>query len=251
MKEIHLRYPGNFGAPGVSRSEKRKRTSDEIAKQNESNRIRKLQRLILANFVPGESYHLTLNYRVGDRPETAEHAKKMLAKFLSRMRQDLKAAGQTFRWIAVTEYGKKGQALHHHLIVEDIDGIQKMVKKNWKWGGTFWSDTYEDGEMEQLAAYMVKKETKEKAGEPIKGCRYTHSRGNLKMPEPEREVMRRRRWPDEPKVPKGWELIKGSLYDGVNPATGYPYREYRIRRMKGGDKYARDYLYRDKHKRAG
>lgn len=256
VKQIELRYPGRYGAPGCPRSKKKERTPEQIERQNEVNRIRRLQRIILANFRPGESWHLTLNYRKDARPNTPEQAKKLLAKFLAQVRKTYKAAGQEFKWIAVTEYGKQGKALHHHLIVEDIEGfpVQKTIRQAWKHGNTFWSDIYEDGEMEQLASYMVKMETKTGAdGEPIKGTRYTHSRNNLIIPQPERQTMKRRTWPEEPRVPKGWELIKDSLYDGENPVTGYPYRHYSLRKIakKGEDRYAGHNLSRKRHKRSG
>ena len=128
------------------------------------------------------------------------------------------------------------------------------MKRLWKYGHDHWSDTYEKGEMERLASYMVKKETKKDPdGTPFKGTKYTHSRNNLIIPKPERKVMRRRTWPEEPRVPKGWELIKDSLYDGENPVTGYPYRHYSLRRIakKGEDRYAGDRIRRKRYKRSG
>ena len=209
--------------------------------------------MILANFRPGESWHLTLGYG-DDKPETVEEAKKRLRKFLAQMRKELNAAGMNFKWIAVTEVGKRGKAFHHHLIIEDLDGSHRLVKRLWKYGHDHWSDTYEKGEMERLASYMVKKETKKDPdGTPFKGTKYTHSRNNLIIPKPERKVMRRRTWPEEPRVPKGWELIKDSLYDGENPVTGYPYRHYSLRRIakKGEDRYAGDRIRRKRYKRSG
>ncbi len=250
---MELRYPGNYGAPGRKREGRKGRTPEQIERQNEFNRIRRLQRIILANFRPGESWHLTLGYG-DDKPETEEEAKKRLRKFLSQMRKVLNAAGMDFKWIAVTEVGKRGKAFHHHLIIEDLDGIHRLVKRLWKHGHDHWSDVYAKGEMEQLASYMVKKETKTGPdGKKITGTRYTHSRNNLIIPRPERQTMRRRRWPESPFVPKGWELIKDTLYDGENPVTGYPYRHYSLRRIakKGEDRYAGFHLSRKRHKGSG
>ena len=50
------------------------------------------------------------------------------------------------------------------------------------------------------------------------------------IPEPKRETVRNMRWKDPPPVPKGWEIIKSTLFNGVNPVTGYPYQRYMIRR---------------------
>lgn len=255
VKQIELRYPGNFGAPGCPRGKKKERTPEQIERQNETNRMRKLQRLILANFRPGKSWHLTLNYRRDVRPQDAETAKKLLSKFLAQMRKSYKAAGEEFKWIAITEYGKKGQALHHHLIVEDIEGfpVQKLVKRYWTHGNTFWSDIYEEGAMEQLASYMIKMETKKGPNDEVSGTRYTHSRNNLIIPQPERRTMRRRKWSEAPFIPKGWELMKNTLYDGINPVTGYPYRHYSLRKVQkeGEDGYAGIHIHRKRDKGSG
>ena len=73
VKEIQKYYPGNYGAPGCPREKKRKRTPEEIKRQNETNKVRKVQRLILANFSEGD-LHLILTYRKDLRPETAAEA---------------------------------------------------------------------------------------------------------------------------------------------------------------------------------
>ena len=50
IKQIEKYYPGNYGAPGMKRQKKRKRTPEDIERQNRTNRWKKIQRLILANF---------------------------------------------------------------------------------------------------------------------------------------------------------------------------------------------------------
>lgn len=91
-----------------------------------------------------------------------------------------KKAGYQFKYIYVTERGKQG-ACHHHLIIEDISepglNTTKMVQKYWKYGSKAFIPLYEDGEFENLAEYIVKKETKEEQD----GCTYSRSR-NLVVP---------------------------------------------------------------------
>lgn len=55
---------GNHGAPGQKREKKKKKTPEDIRRQNERNRWRKIQRIILANFKEGD-WHLILKYRPG------------------------------------------------------------------------------------------------------------------------------------------------------------------------------------------
>lgn len=229
--QVEQYYPANYGAPGKPRAPKRNRTSDEIARQNRTNREKKIQRLILANFKEGD-WHLILKYKPDDRPATYDEAQNLLKTFLARMRREYKKQGQQFKYIAVTERGKKGQALHHHLVIEDIPGLTlELVKKLWK-GFKNFIDLYEDGDFENLAEYIVKIETKEEAQ---KGkATYSRSR-NLIIPKPRRKKMLRRRWPEEPKAKKGYEVDKRTVVSGINPVTGYPWQHYTLRRIRGDD----------------
>lgn len=232
IKQIEKYYPGNYGAPGMKRQKKRKRTPEDIERQNRTNRWKKIQRLILANFKEGD-WHLILKYRPKDRPGTYEEAEDQLKKFLAWMRKAYKKAGIPFKYIAVTERGKKGQVLHHHLVIEDIADERlittKLVKELWKWGNTFWVDLYEDGEYQKLAEYLVKAEGKEDAAWGT----YSRSR-NLIVPKPRREKIYRKRWRQEPRAPVGWYVVKDSVYNGFNPVTGYPYQHYTIKKLDGG-----------------
>ena len=245
--DVENHYPGNFGAPGVPREPKKQRTPEEIARQNHSNRVKKVQRLILMNFKEGDLY-ITLSYKKDARPETLQQARDNLQKFLARMRKEYKKAGYTFKYIGVTEIGKRGQALHHHFVIENQEDIKvtKLLRKNWTFGGVFWRDLYEEGEYKELAEYIVKKETKVDSWNT-----YTRSRGNLIEPKPERKIMKRRAWPKEPKPKKGYEVIKDSVLNGLNPVTGYPYQHYSMRKIEGRRRNACNNLHRDRHERSG
>lgn len=229
VRQIEKSRPGNYGAPGEKRGKKRKLTPEDVRRQNERNRWRKIQRLILNNFREGD-WHLILKYRPEERPETYEDAKAHRKKFLDKMRAAYKKAGIPFKWIAVTERGKRGRVLHHHLVIEDIrrDGIDtvKLVKKLWTYGSEFFSALYVDGEYEKLAEYIVKAETKEEGG----WCTYSRSR-NLKNPVKTVEDVPHKRWRDPPVAPKGWYVVKDSVYNGINPVTGYPYQHYTIKKL--------------------
>lgn len=239
VKEIQKYIPGNYGAPGCPREKKRKRTPEEIQKQNQRNKIRKVQRLILKNFTEGD-LHLVLTYKKELRPESIEEANKQRAKFFTDLRRVYKRAGPELKYIAATEKGSKG-AVHHHIIINNPEGINltRTIQKIWPYGQQYTTPLYEEGEYEDLAAYLVKDETKEE----VAGTSYTRSR-NLIIPEPQREKIFHRRWKEEPQIPKGWELIKGTLQNGLNPVTGHPYQHYMIRRT-----YESKYLCISDHKR--
>lgn len=228
--QVEKSYPGNHGAPGRKREKKKKKTTDDIRRQNERNRWRKIQRIILANFKEGD-WHLILKYRPGERPESYEEAVEHRKKFLDRMRNTYKKAGIPFKWIIVTERGKKRQVLHHHLVIEDIrrNGIEtvKLVKKLWPYGNEFFVSLYEEGEYEKLAQYIVKAETKEECG----WCTYSRSR-NLVVPQRQVEIVRHRRWRNPPVAPKGWYVVQDSIWNGKNPVTGQPVQHYTLKRLK-------------------
>lgn len=231
--QVENHYPGNYGAPGKGRAPKRKRTPEDIERQNRTNREKHIQRLILLNFKEGD-WHLILKYKPGERPETYERAKKNLKNFLDKIRRVYKKKGYQLKFIAVTERGKKGQALHHHIIIEDIKtedlNTVDLIKKMWPGFKTF-IDLYEDGDFENLAQYIVKIETKE---EEEKGkATYSRSR-NLKIPKAKRKKLHRKKWPDEPKSKKGYMIIKESVYNGINPVTGYPYQHYSMKKIEPG-----------------
>lgn len=227
--QIEKYRPWNYGAPGEKRGKKQKRTPEDIRRQNERNRWRRIQRLILNNFRQGD-WHLILKYRPGERPETYGEAKRHRKKFLDRMRKEYKKAGIHFKWIAVTERGKKGQVLHHHLVIQDIhrEGIDtvQLVKKLWSYGNEFFVSLYEDGEYEKLAEYIVKAEDREEG----EWCTYSRSR-NLVPPKKTVETVRRRSWRDPPVAPRGWYVVKDSVYNGMNPVTGYPYQHYTLKKL--------------------
>lgn len=225
--QVEKHYPGNYGAPGIKRAPKRKRTPEDIARQNERNKVKRVQRLIIANFGEGD-WHLTLTHRKEMRPDTMEEARGYLKRFLDSMRAAYKRAGYPFKYIYVTERGKKG-ACHHHLIIEDIAtrelNTKEMVLKFWPHGMRNFSPLYEEGEFEDLAEYIVKRDTKE----GNRGCSYSHSR-NLVIPKPKKETVHRKTWRRDPKPKRGYYIVKSSVVNGMNPVTGYPYQHYTMRR---------------------
>ena len=229
IRQIEKCRPGNYGAPGEKREKKRKRTPEEVQRQNERNRWKKIQRIILANYKDGD-WHLILKYRKGEQPENYKEAVKHRKDFIDSMRDAYRKAGLKFKWIAVTERGKKGHVLHHHLIIEDIDqdGVKTvgLVKKFWKHGSQFFSSLYEDGDYEKLAEYIVKSETKEECG----WCTYSRSR-NMIVPQPKVEIVPHRKWRDPPVAPRGWYVVKDSIWNGINPVTGYPVQHYTIKKL--------------------
>lgn len=226
-REVREYHPARYGAPGQKRKKKKFLTPEAVRLQNEKNRIRHIQNLMLANFDGG--YHLILRYLDGCHPKNYELAEKNLKIFREYVTRSLKTKGFKFHYIAMTERGKKRGHLHHHVIVqnlEEVNIIQECLKA-WQRFGTFTihpmsADLY-DKDYKDLAAYIVKKDTKEEQS----GSRYHVSRG-LKKPE---IIKKETVFGDikEPEPPAGWFIDYSTIISGVNPYTGKRYQRYYMR----------------------
>ena len=223
--EVERLNSGRYGKR-TSPSERRAPTPEEMAAANERQCIRKLRRKIHANFDEQDLFE-TLTYAKDKRPDPkgAAHELKLL---LDRLRRIWKRAGTDLRYIVVTEY--KNKSIHHHLIINDLpDGTgSRKVAESWKRNGH--SNTkylYQDGQYEQLASYLIK-ETAKTFRDPSNPSRlrYSCSR-NLVTPKARTEIMKKDDWPEDPRIPKGYYLDKGSLVNGVNK-MGYRYQYYRM-----------------------
>ena len=221
--------PGLYGAPGRHRIRRMRDTPKAMEKYNNHRKAEKLQMLILNNFDKG--FHVTLDYPKGARPETYEEAEKNLTKCLYKISRRLKRKGQEFKYIAVTERGKRAAALHHHLIIEGRSEVLEELTSVW---GNHMkvSKMYEEGNYEDLAEYFCKIETKE---ESTKGKSKYHRSRNLKEPDV-RTALCAGSIHDEPYIPKGYQLVPDSLVNGFNEIIGIRYQRYMLKRdCKGAE----------------
>lgn len=223
--EVERVHSGRYGRR-IPNGARRRPTTEEQRRINERTAARKLRRKIHANFSEDDLF-MTLTYQRGERPE-AEEARKRLGKLLRQCRKAWKEARQALKYIAVTEY--RGKAIHHHIIVNDLqDGSgAKKINQCWKKNGrAHTSYLYDAGGYEKLAEYLMKETSKtfRESDAPCK-ARYSCSK-NLITPEKKTRILKRDNWPEEPRAPKGYYLEKGSLYNGINKA-GYRYQYYRL-----------------------
>lgn len=229
-REVENIFSGRYGKR-TPPSGRRAPTPEEQERINEQQCIRKLRRKIHANFDKDDLFE-TLTYGRDRRPDPkgAAHELRLL---LNRLRGIWKRAGTDLRYIVVTEY--KSKSIHHHLIVNDLpDGTgAKKIAQSWSRNGH--ANTkylYEDGQYEQLAAYLIKETSKtfRDPDNPSK-LRYSCSR-NLVTPVAKTRILKRDDWPEEPRVPKGYYLEKDSLVNGVNK-RGYRFQFYRLIKISG------------------
>ena len=211
--EIKVRHTARYGAPGEKRKKRKKPTPEQMRENNQRNRIEKYRRLIKWNFVPEEDYWITFTYRPEERPEDRKQAQKHMENFRRCLRRRFKKTGTEMKWICITEIGSKG-AVHHHMILNRIEGLDTMITKMWKHGHVSIKLLYKDGDFQGLAKYLCKE------------SRVSPSR-NLIEKDPEVQVMKRGTWPEEIKVPKGFYLDKNSVREGIN-LFGFRYRHYII-----------------------
>lgn len=229
-----------LGGPGKPRRKKEKGTDKKAKKANDKTRSHRIQQLLLHNFKPGD-LHIIMNFHPEEVPDTYAEAVECLRRFLRRVRKYYQERGHVFKYIAVVERGKRRAALHIHLITEaiDVDNILTVPALQACWSGKITSfDMYEQGDFEQLADYIVKAAGKEENG----GASYHRSR-NLKEPVSEKRTVWFKRFPEEPKAPEGWYVVKDSVKTGTNPYTKKPTQRYLLRRIKhrADDRHIRKY----------
>lgn len=213
-----------YRVPFRKRAEKIKETPRAMERYNNQKRAEKIQLLILNNFDRG--FHITLDYPKDGRPESYEEAEDNLKKVLYKVSRRLKRKGEQFKYLAVTERGKKAAALHHHLIIENKQEVLDELREVW---GDHMKAffMYPDGGYEDLAEYFIKMETKE---EQTKGKSKYHRSRNLKEPV-EKSAIRVGHIQMDPPVPEGYEIVHGTLKNGYNEMIGVRYQKYLLKRL--------------------
>lgn len=220
--EVSKSYTRRTGAK--VRSRKKKPTPEEIAKVNQMNAERNLRIKINANFGIDDLF-VTLTYAKDERPTPAQ-AKRYIKKFLDKLRDWFKKTGYELKYINVTEY--KNKAIHHHIIINHIDGqdVSKIVRTLWKFGRPGFKYLDGSGQYKDLASYLIKETSKTfKENDGGHRQRYSCSR-NLVMPEPKKEIVMAARWLEDPRPLKGYYIDKDTVYNGIDFFTGRKYQRY-------------------------
>lgn len=225
---------GRYGAPGEKRADKKKATPEEIARVNQWNKEKRARHRLRMYFVVND-YFFTLTYSKQCRPPDMESAKANFRKFYKYVGKEYKKRGSELRWIRNIECTPSGN-WHVHVVVNRIPDTDIIISRAWEHGKVRDKQLlYEKGEFRKLAQYITKDERTEAKyvdegilDHKITEASYSTSR-NMPLPEP--EVDKLERWPKEPRVPKGWYIDKESYFEGINKATGKPYRHYELIRI--------------------
>lgn len=230
--EVYEYHKAAYGGPGKKREKREKPTREELARYNQILRERKCRWKLRNNFNVHD-YFTTLTFRKEERPADMSDAKKIFAQFIRRLKAAYKKRGHVLKWIRNIEVGSKG-GWHIHLVLNRIPDLDILLADLWTVGFAKTVLLYQKGEFEDLAAYLTKTPETDKR---LREADHSTSR-NLPVPDPEvKEFTRRRIWEREPKIPKalqraGFYLDKGSFTEGVNPITGYLWRQYNYLRTR-------------------
>lgn len=215
-----------------TRSNKKMVTKEEMQKINQMNAERKMRLKLNANFGVDDLF-ITLTYPKDKRP-SPEQAKKNIKRLLDNLRKEFKKLGVELKYINVTEY--QGKAIHHHLVINHIEGIDvsKIVRNLWKFGRPNFKYLDDTGQYKDLAAYLIKETSKSfKENDGGHRQRYSCSR-NLIMPESKTQIVKKSaRWTPDPKPIKGYYIDKDTVYNGIDPFTGLAYQKYTMVSLSG------------------
>lgn len=163
--------------PVFQRTGKRRkkcRPSTAIQKRlNQKNREKKLTRLVHANFTENDII-LHLTYKI---TPAEEEAKRQLRNFLRRLqRLRIKKGLDPLKYISITEIGKRGGRIHHHVFINggiDRDEVEKCWGKGYANSKRLQFDDVSG--IEALTHYVLK--------DPV-SFRAWNSSKNLIKPEP-------------------------------------------------------------------
>ena len=242
------KYSGNYGAKGEKRVKRKKATPEQMKKQNQRNKEKRVWRKIRANFQVGDHW-ATLKYPKGTKKAVNEVLADM-RNFLRTARGKYKRLGSGLKYIYRIEMGKKG-GIHIHIIINRIPSkdSDRIIEECWKWGMVNFQSLYSAGDFKVLASYITKQAVEEEEEykqlelfdekEKRSLIRISSSR-NLIEPKAERKEYTRKTMrkvlEGEITPTQGFYIDKNSIVQGVNPYTGKSYlhyTEYRTEVQKG------------------
>ena len=231
--EVEEYHTARYGAPGQPRQKRRKPTPEQTEKINQRNKEKLCRRKLRQHFEIND-YFTTLTYSKENRPSDMSEAKKHFRTFMRIVREEYKKRGATAKWIRNIEVGTKN-AWHIHMTINRIPDTDIILRQAWTYGKIISQLLYERGNFERLAAYITKTPQTDTR---LRESSYSASR-NLPVPKPKEKVyVRWQTWKEKPQIPKGYYLDKNTIHEGINPVTGYKYRQYTlVKNQKGKMKW--------------
>lgn len=239
--EHEYKCAGRYGAKGEKRAARKKATPEQMKKQNQWNKEKRVLRKIRANFKAGDLW-VTLKFSRGTR-KSIEEMLDTRDKLFKKLRMVYQKRGKPLKYMYRIEIGERG-GIHIHLLVNRLEGnpgTADVVQDVWKkltGGHTHYTPIYEEGGYKDLADYLVKPVKEEISGQmTLWGgeeekkilSKYGCSR-NLEEPEKETHKYKRRTIrklvENGPKPTPGYYIDQDSIRYGTNPYTGMTYYYY-------------------------
>ncbi len=234
-REYEYKYFGNYGAKGERRLPKKQITPEQIARQNHTNKVKRIRRKLKKNFWKGD-YWLTFTYRK-NTAKTIDEVMEDLKAMMDKLRRKYKKQNTPMKWIRRIEIGSRG-GIHVHMVLNRIEGLDIVITELWKHGHV--NIELLDGDYEDLAEYIAKEPTDQQKKlmrsmdiEESKLIRYSCSR-NLEEPIPEREEKSHKTmrsiFNSDLQPHEGFYIDKDSIIKGINYVTGMTYLQYEEKR---------------------
>ena len=237
--EVERYYTPRHYPKGERRRKRCKVSSEAQKKINNRQAVRKLRRLINANF-RYQDWHIDMGYvRHEGELRDKEQMREDMAKFLRKLRKLYKKAGQQLKYIHIMEVGERGSR-HHHMILNHAKGIDTgMIQQAWNEvyeGRSFihFSPLDRSGNYGKLASYLVKY-TEKTVGtdDALMQKRWSCSR-NLVRPVTVKKVISRYDVLREPTAVAGYCIDKQSIEHGYYAPEygGFEFVRYILVRVK-------------------
>ena len=123
--------------PNASKQERkriREVTEEQVGRTNANTAQRKLEMLMATNCDGGDLV-LTVTYRDGDVPDSADVTRKHLGKVFSQMRAYRKARDlPELKYIYILEGRHGDHRPHAHIIINAAGGDLELMRSLWVWG---------------------------------------------------------------------------------------------------------------------
>lgn len=227
-KEIAKYYTYWLQPKGRKRAKRVNPTSEQQQKINDRHLVKRLTRLLNANF-NGDCWYITFSYKVEERPKDVKVLHKHEQRLLRKLRELYKKQKAVFKYVWTAEVGKKGAA-HIHMVVSPID--IRLLRGIWEHGWTTIKPMENSGQYRRLAEYFIKYFQKTRGtDEQLQKKSYNPSK-NLIRPVPKVKPMKGDRFSNEIKVPAGWYLDKDSVREGITE-DGFEFMYYTLIREGG------------------
>ncbi len=211
---VERTFSTRYGKGWVCRSPNEKETSEKAARVNDRRKIKYMGLLANANFTEGD-YFITYTFRRELRPACLDDCRELWRKYLRKLRDAYKKAGQPFKYMWCIE--SENCATHIHMLFNSDVPLRSLPP--WPYGNPK-IELLDDRKWHSIGEYISKENHRKKRdGEQAHTKKTMGTSRNLIRPQPKVTVLVSGRWPEKPRAPKGYYLDESSLENVVYENT--------------------------------